>query len=63
MPDIAMCKQAACPMSAKCYRFTATPNQMRQTYFAPEYGEAGCSQYIPNRSAIYRAMLDAREEG
>lgn len=38
MPDITMCRaerddKLICPMREKCYRFTAKPNEFRQSYF------------------------------
>ena len=34
MPDITMCRGGDCPMQKRCYRFTATPSDFRQAYFA-----------------------------
>jgi hypothetical protein len=49
MPDIAMCKNKACPKRETCYRFTATPSY-RQSYvlgLAP--GSDGvCRMYWPS---------------
>ena len=37
MSDITMCdaksQQGLCPLKEDCYRFTATPNPWRQSYF------------------------------
>jgi hypothetical protein len=33
MSDIAMCKGTGCPVKEQCYRFTAKPNEFRQSYF------------------------------
>lgn len=33
MADITMCGGKECPMKENCYRFTATPNEFRQSYF------------------------------
>lgn len=33
MPDISMCPGDDCPRKETCYRYTATPNQFRQSYF------------------------------
>jgi hypothetical protein len=33
MADITMCKGTDCPMKANCHRYTATPNEWRQSYF------------------------------
>lgn len=32
MPDIAMCQNEECPRKTECYRYMATPNQLRQAY-------------------------------
>jgi len=34
MSDITMCKGTNCPYKEKCRRYTATPNEYRQSYFA-----------------------------
>ncbi len=33
MPDITMCPGEECPLKEKCYRFTAHPNEFRQSFF------------------------------
>ena len=33
MPDITMCKGEACSIKESCYRYKATPNEYRQSYF------------------------------
>jgi hypothetical protein len=33
MADITMCRPAECPRKEMCYRFTATPNNLYQSYF------------------------------
>lgn len=33
MADITMCNNKTCDNREKCYRFTATPNEWRQSYF------------------------------
>ena len=33
MPDITMCNGLGCPHKEQCYRFTAEPNEFRQSYF------------------------------
>lgn len=38
--DITMCTGKNCPLSTKCYRFTAKPSEFRQSYFVePPYDE------------------------
>ena len=33
MADITMCTGKDCPLKESCYRYTATPNKFRQSYF------------------------------
>ena len=33
MADITKCKGIGCPLKEECYRFIATPNDFRQSYF------------------------------
>lgn len=33
MADISMCSGSGCSLRTRCYRFTATPNEFRQSYF------------------------------
>ena len=51
MPDIAMCKGGRCPQKDKCYRFTATPSEYRQSYFteAP-FKMDGCPYFMRDES-------------
>jgi hypothetical protein len=50
MPDITMCKNNNCKNKDTCYRFTATPNEHWQAYFAEPVLDKDnkCSYYIPN---------------
>lgn len=50
MPDISMCVNLLCPSKDYCYRFTAKPTQIRQTYigFTLEDDETSCSYFMPN---------------
>lgn len=47
MPDISMCKGKHCPLKESCHRYTAKPNEFRQSYFyEPPVNEAGeCDLY------------------
>lgn len=60
MPDITMCEGVNCPINDKCYRFTATPSEYHQSYFASEpyitsETDEGvkvfeeCDYFIPNK--------------
>ena len=58
MPDITMCDNAKCPLSSKCYRFTATPDPrwQSQAHYGPsEDGE--CREFIEARSMSQRRRL------
>lgn len=50
MPDISLCNNALCPSKDYCYRFTAKPNEFRQSYrkFTLESDEVSCSYFMPN---------------
>ena len=47
MPDITMCNGVGCEAKHTCYRYTAKPNEYRQSYFleTPKDGDV-CAQYI-----------------
>lgn len=48
MPDITMCQSSSCAIKEKCYRFTATPSDGRQSYAAfppPKEGQK-CEYFI-----------------
>lgn len=46
MADITMCLGTDCPHKETCYRFTATPNEFRQSYFVtPPIKDGKCEMY------------------
>ena len=47
MADITMCRGTDCPYKSDCYRFTATSNPWRQSYFTeiPLDNEGNCKEY------------------
>jgi hypothetical protein len=46
MADITMCVGTDCPHKESCYRFTATPNEYRQSYFmSPPIKDGKCDMY------------------
>ena len=50
MPDISMCFGAECPLKEQCYRFTAKPDEFRQSYFAdPPIKDGKCDYFWPNK--------------
>lgn len=47
MPDITMCSGDNCPLKEKCYRYTANPNDLRQSYFMESpYKNDGCEHFL-----------------
>lgn len=50
MPDITMCKGTRCVLSTRCYRCTATPDDLFQSYFVEEPTTDGhmCAYYLPD---------------
>jgi len=53
MADITMCKGEGCEVKATCHRFTAEPNEHRQSYFmeSPIVNE-GCEYYINHNNYL-----------
>lgn len=52
MPDITMCRGDLCGRRETCYRFNATPNEFRQSYFVkvPLKESGDCEYYWEKRS-------------
>jgi hypothetical protein len=48
MPDISMCQNEECPLKKKCYRFTAKPSPLLQTYAYFKPDEDGKCEYFWN---------------
>lgn len=63
MPDITMCRDAACPFREHCYRFTATPSEHRQSYFAksPRTGDM-CPEAWPNHTRRLSLKVHINED-
>lgn len=56
MPDISMCEGGACPLKEKCYRFTAKPFGLCQSYFMnPPYKDGKCDYFWSNDNFKVRA--------
>lgn len=57
MPDISLCKNESCPLKDNCYRYTATPNEHRQSYsvFVWEIIDqvAYCKYFIDNKCSVH----------
>jgi len=45
-PDITMCLGDTCPLKKTCYRYTADPDELRQSYFVvASYKNGKCEAY------------------
>ena len=65
-PDISMCANALCPSKEYCYRFTAKPTPMYQSYagFTLEDDETSCSHFWPNNNNSNKCKLNGvKREG
>lgn len=49
MPDISMCDNEECPIKNKCYRYTAIPNDIQQSYTTFKPSNNRCAAYIKNK--------------
>lgn len=62
MADITMCEGKNCTLKESCYRFTATPNKYRQSYFTnPPYSflNKSCDMYWgKNQEQILNQIKD-----
>lgn len=52
MPDITMCSGLKCPLKEKCYRYTAKPKLLYQSYFgdAPINKNGECDYFWSNEN-------------
>jgi hypothetical protein len=59
-PDIAMCLGTDCPQKESCYRYTAKPNEYRQSYFSVAPIKDGkCDMYWGEKAeAIFTELKD-----
>jgi hypothetical protein len=49
-PDLSLCcdnVKKDCPLAPRCYRATAEPDEVRQSYFAPSRKGHECPYFIP----------------
>jgi len=54
MADITMCEGIGCEARVTCYRFTAKPNEHRQSYFMQSpIVNNGCEHYINHNDFRY----------
>jgi len=59
MPDITMCQGRDCPKREECYRYTAKPDPLRQSYAAFDMEEGECEYFY----ARVGDKLDEEVEG
>jgi hypothetical protein len=59
MPDISMCINEDCPMKLTCYRYTATPTPLRQSYMSFKWDDTGCDHFWPNVAGVRPAALES----
>jgi hypothetical protein len=58
MPDITMCDGKNCDLSLTCYRYTAKPNEYRQSYFTESPIENGeCEHYWEDPKERSRKLM------
>ncbi len=59
MPDISMCRDVKCPSRTKCYRFTAVPSPLLQSF--AEFNRAKdaekCKSYWPNFDTLHEEIV------
>lgn len=55
-----MCKGTNCPYKESCYRFTANPNEFRQSYFIePPFKDNDCEMYWGDlQTDIWKQLKD-----
>jgi hypothetical protein len=59
-PDISLCPGTDCPQKESCYRYTAKPNEYRQSYFSVAPIKDGkCDMYwVEKAEAIFTELKD-----
>lgn len=58
MVDIAMCERSDCPKHDRCYRYTAKPDELLQTYLITEKVGDECDMFWPNAGYRYEESSD-----
>ena len=60
MPDITMCKGNNCPHKEGCYRYTAKPDELAQSYFVnPPIKDGKCDYFWgENAESIWNQSND-----
>ena len=62
-PDISLCPGTDCPHKESCYRYTAKPNEYRQSYFSVAPIKDGkCDMYWGEKAeAVFNQLKDIVE--
>ena len=51
MSDISMCFGKGCPLKDNCYRFTAKPNEFRQSYLMEvPFKDGKCEEFVEDKN-------------
>lgn len=50
MPDITMCQDVECPKRKECYRYTAIPDNLMQSYFTVSPRITDCDYFMNNKN-------------
>jgi len=60
MSDITKCLGTGCPYKESCFRYTATPNEFRQSYFIdPPIKDGKCEMFWGEKSeAIFGELKE-----
>jgi len=60
MADITMCTGTNCPVKEKCYRFTATPNELWESWFIESpITDGKCEMYWGEKSeSVFNQLKD-----
>lgn len=64
MPDITMCNGIGCPVKLDCYRHTAIPKDLWQSWMVPPVFDrtVGCDMYIDNFGKENRVLQKSKQE-
>lgn len=63
MADITMCAGLGCPHKEGCFRFTATPNEYRQSFFSktPLKEDNSCDYFYDNGKLTKQKLREITE--
>lgn len=62
MPDICLCNGTGCPFKDTCYRFTAKPDELSQSYFVEvPWNGKDCIYFMPSIPSVSSKELTLEE--